>query len=276
MDDKIKFISAPYRVDRKLYKYYSNIGFAIDCIKRHRVHLDNPHNFNDPFEAKWGFSYYSLLETVKPADSIFDEIFEYIKRLPIHYQTDHHSSILLALVHSDFNTTYGSKKLSIKVAIHEIYESFSNVDFTFEEFCKDVKQKALDFPAPSHFGLFYEVPNGKYKGVVLNWHYGWEDRWIIAIGKRYDDIYVFTHDYNFGTYEDNETDIAFTEWAWLFINERYFNINDSQQRILDLEKLASNEAAMDYIMSNLDKMDSNCELFYAIEGDDLWHCIGYK
>ena len=77
MDDKIKFISAPYRVDRKLYKYYSNIGFAIDCIKRHRVHLDNPHNFNDPFEAKWGFSYYSLLETVKPADSIFDEIFEY-------------------------------------------------------------------------------------------------------------------------------------------------------------------------------------------------------
>lgn len=145
-----------------------------------------------------------------------------------------------------------------------------------KEFCKDVKQKALDFPAPEHFGSFYEVPNGKYKGVVLNWHYGWEDRWIIAIGKRYDDIYVFTHDYNFGTYEDNETDIAFTEWAWLFINERYFNINDSQQRILDLEKLASNEAAMDYIMSNLDKMDSNCELFYAIEGDDLWYCISYK
>lgn len=140
MEDKIRFISAPYRVDRKLYKYYSNIGFAIDCIKRHRVHLDNPHNFNDPFEAKWRFAYYSLLETVKPADSIFDEIFEYIKRLPIHYQMDHHSSILLALVHSDFNTTYGSKKLSIKVAIEEIYKSFSNVDFTFEEFCKDVNE----------------------------------------------------------------------------------------------------------------------------------------
>lgn len=145
-----------------------------------------------------------------------------------------------------------------------------------KEFCKDVKQKALELPAPSHLGSFYEIPNGKYKGVVLNWHYGWEDRWVIAIGKRYDDIYVFTHDFNFGTYEDNETDIALTEWAWLFINERYFNINDSQQRVLDLEKLASNEAVMDYIMSNLDKMDSNRELFYAIEGDDLWYCIDYK
>lgn len=140
MDDKIKFISAPYRVDKKLYKYYSYIGFAIDCIKRHRVHLDNPHNFNDPFEAKWGFSYYTLLETVKPAASIFDEIFEYIKGLPLHYQTDHHASILRALAYSNFDTIYRSEKLSIKVAIHEIYKSFSNVDFTFEEFCKDVNE----------------------------------------------------------------------------------------------------------------------------------------
>ena len=140
MNNKIHFISAPYIVDRKLYKYYSNIGFAIDCIKRRRIHLDNPHDFNDPFEAKWRFSHYTLLETVSPADSIFDDVFEYITAVPIGNQSNYHSYILRALTHSNFNTTNRNMQLPIATAIRQIYNSFSNVDFSFDQFCDEINE----------------------------------------------------------------------------------------------------------------------------------------
>ena len=49
--EKYRFISAPYIIDRKLYKYYSNTKYAVDCIRNRRIHLDDPRSFNDPFDA---------------------------------------------------------------------------------------------------------------------------------------------------------------------------------------------------------------------------------
>ena len=138
MKDNIRFISAPYTVDRKLYKYYSNIGHAIDCIKRHRVHLDNPHEFNDPFEAKWQFSHYTLLEDMVSADTVFSEVLEYIKVLPVGDQTPYHPDILHALTFSEFGAVYGSELFPINIAIRKIYDGFFNVDFTFDNFCDEI------------------------------------------------------------------------------------------------------------------------------------------
>lgn len=140
MYDKMRFISAPYIVDRKLYKYYSNIGFAIDCIKRHRIHLDNPHDFNDPFEAKRHFSHYTLLDTIMSVDSVFDEVFEYITSLPTGYQSNHHAHILRALIYSNFNATHRTEQLPISTAIRQIYNSLSDADFSFEQFCDEINE----------------------------------------------------------------------------------------------------------------------------------------
>lgn len=50
-NENYRFISAPYTIDRKLYKYYSDTKYAIDCIINKRIHLDDPRSFNDPFDA---------------------------------------------------------------------------------------------------------------------------------------------------------------------------------------------------------------------------------
>lgn len=140
MDDNIRFISTSYIVDRKLYKYYSNIGYAIDCIKRHRIHLDNPHDFNNPFEAKRHFSQYTILDTNMSAESIFKEVYDYIKALPIGYQSNCHSHILKALDCSNYDITYQTTQHPINTAVQQIYDSFSNVDFSFEQFCDEINE----------------------------------------------------------------------------------------------------------------------------------------
>ena len=45
------FLTAKHKIDRKLYKYFSDINKAIDCIQKRAIHLDDPQKFNDPFEA---------------------------------------------------------------------------------------------------------------------------------------------------------------------------------------------------------------------------------
>ena len=138
MDHNIKFISAPYAVDRKLYKYYSNVGHAIDCIKKGRIHLDDPQGFNDPFEAKWQFSNYTWLNMEMVGKLIFDKIIDYVATLPREKHGLHHSKILHAIVSSHFPYTYGTKILPINEAITQIYTSFQPVEFTFEEFCDEI------------------------------------------------------------------------------------------------------------------------------------------
>ena len=140
MRNAVKFISAPYVIDRKLYKYYSNVGYAIDSLKKGRIHLDNPQKFNDPFEAKWQFSYYTLLETEMTAEAIYDENFEYLKALPVGKQSPHHSNIITAMAFSSFPATYGSSMLQINDGIRKIYNGFGLSEFTYEEFCDEINE----------------------------------------------------------------------------------------------------------------------------------------
>lgn len=57
------FLSTPYQIDRKLYKYFSNIDYAIDSIKNRRIHLDDPNSFNDPFDAIYSLRLYTIMKT---------------------------------------------------------------------------------------------------------------------------------------------------------------------------------------------------------------------
>jgi len=46
----MQFLKSNFELDRKLYKYYSNMKYAIDAIQNKRVYLGRPDNFNDPFD----------------------------------------------------------------------------------------------------------------------------------------------------------------------------------------------------------------------------------
>lgn len=62
MNNNYQFISVPYSIDRKLYKYFSNVGHAVDCIKKRSIHLDDPKTFNDPFDATFSCPRYTALD----------------------------------------------------------------------------------------------------------------------------------------------------------------------------------------------------------------------
>ena len=47
------YVHESFGPTKKLYKYYSNIDFAIKAIKTKQIHLDDPSSFNDPFEAEF-------------------------------------------------------------------------------------------------------------------------------------------------------------------------------------------------------------------------------
>lgn len=68
--NEVTFLSSTYQIDRKLYKYFSNIRFALDSITERRIHLDDPHGFNDPFDATFFLRNYSLMNT---GDSVIEE-----------------------------------------------------------------------------------------------------------------------------------------------------------------------------------------------------------
>lgn len=46
-----RFRNSKYRLNIPLFKYFSKIDYAIDCIKEKRVYLSNPSEFNDPFDS---------------------------------------------------------------------------------------------------------------------------------------------------------------------------------------------------------------------------------
>ena len=85
------FLSVPYVIDRKLYKYYSNTDFAIDCIRNRRVHLDDPRAFNDPFDAVFHCEKISTLTSFDSDKVLSEKFLEYLYTVKndersIHYQ----------------------------------------------------------------------------------------------------------------------------------------------------------------------------------------------
>lgn len=153
-------------------------------------------------------------------------------------------------------------------------EEFVGSDSVYvkKDFCDDVKLKPLTFPAPERMGEFYEIPNGKHKGMVLNWHWGWEDVQMFQIGRKIDKAFQFTHECTFRkSYNEDAKDIIFDSPMLLEFNYKYFYLDENQSSYLDLEKVGSNEEMIDYILNNLENLSEKNKIYYGVEGDSEWH-----
>lgn len=140
-----------------------------------------------------------------------------------------------------------------------------------KEFCKEVKRRALRLPVPEYMGECYEFTQGKYKGYVLNWGYGWEDVLELRIGKFYDGMLVFTHMNEFDKdYGETGKNIFLDSNGSFTISPKFFKGEYAQ---LDLNKIVANSAVVDFIMSNVDKMTKVNKGYYGIEGDSNWYTI---
>lgn len=143
--EKYSFIQNSNTIDRKLYKYYSNVDYAIDTIRKRRIHLDNPRDFNDPFEAVFGCSHYSQLPTRKPRNEILLNVQKYIASV---------ANISTSWVYREMVnaiTVYLLKEgvttdqilCPISDTIEMIYKGFGVVEFTFEDFCDAIDEGFL-------------------------------------------------------------------------------------------------------------------------------------
>ena len=64
MSSNIKFILPKGTPDIPLYKYYSNLDFAVDAIENDRIHLDELSTFNDLYEGAFPLTY-DLLDRIE-------------------------------------------------------------------------------------------------------------------------------------------------------------------------------------------------------------------
>lgn len=162
------FIAASHTVDRKLYKYYSNTAYAIDSIKNKRIHLDNPRNFNDPFEAAFCCYHYSRQQIIDTKKNIVAKIHKYISRS---YQNAKHNEIFSTMMQYVINVQWRTEeKQTISSVVEQIYSEFGEVDFSFDDFCNIIDQGFLLVDPFLHvdckISCFSEV-----KDSILMWSY---------------------------------------------------------------------------------------------------------
>ena len=144
MDYKYNFLNTSFGVDRKLYKYYSNVNYAIDSIKNRRIHLDSPQTFNDPFDCLFCVSYSTFQNNVDTIESVVNNIRNYIIKAATITKNTHYTEILNALLEYLRVREFDYSKAPISDIVREMYQSFGNVSFSFEDFC-DVIDSGYEF-----------------------------------------------------------------------------------------------------------------------------------
>ena len=133
-----RFLSAPYLIDRKLYKYYSNSKYAIDCIKNRRIHLDDPQTFNDPFDAAFQCTKISTLTTNDSERKLLDKFIDYLCAVKKGDRSVHYQEIIKN--YTDFLMKSGSSMFdvsveqSVRALLEKIYSMMRTDDFSLEEF----------------------------------------------------------------------------------------------------------------------------------------------
>ena len=172
--NKYNFLSAQFLIDRKLYKYYSNVRYAVDCIKNRRIHLDDPRAFNDPFDAVFSCPNISMLEATESERELILKFFEYISAIPPHKQSKNHHDILttlgnLALYNLQLLSSEEGEK-PIASVIRKFYALLNSNTFTLNEFTKAIdcgfveKQRVMRLNC--RISCFSEI-----KDSILMWSY---------------------------------------------------------------------------------------------------------
>lgn len=137
-DNNYQFISVPYSIDRKLYKYFSNVGHAVDCIKKRSIHLDDPKTFNDPFDATFSCPRYTTLDYDETVEKTVDNLIDYVINVPTGQQTPHTRQIILSLADYQARGNYNNIIQQRNLTLNSIYESFLEPPFSYEEFCENI------------------------------------------------------------------------------------------------------------------------------------------
>ena len=163
-----KFISIPYVIDRKLYKYYSNTKYATDSIKNRRIHLDNPREFNDPFEAAFCCYHYTRQPITDTMKRIVSKVHKYVARsFGNPKQNEILSAMILYVINKDWQQ---EEMITVSSAVEKIYNCFGEVSFTFDEFCDLIDQGFLMVDPFLHveckISCFSEI-----KDSILMWSY---------------------------------------------------------------------------------------------------------
>ena len=136
------FLSAPYCIDRKLYKYYSNLDYAIDCIQNRRIHLDNPRTFNDPFDAVFSCYRISILTTTDTEAEAIKKLSIYILTLPKSKHTAKHEMIIKSI--GDFieeptiEVSFEQIERPVIQIIKKLYDALDTSAFSLDEFIEEI------------------------------------------------------------------------------------------------------------------------------------------
>lgn len=133
--DNYTFITTPYNVDRKLYKYFSNVSRAIESVQKSRIHLDDPMKFNDPFDAAFCLQRYSILTSFDSMNSIMSNIINYIMKSSLLEYKSEALRRLVALYETSSSISDSSRKKQVRSAIKSIYTELGSVPFSFAQFC---------------------------------------------------------------------------------------------------------------------------------------------
>lgn len=136
--DEYNFLTAKYKIDRKLYKYFSDINKAVDCIQKRAVHLDDPQKFNDPFEAYYCCYFYSIHPTMDKKSNIIAKVHSYISKAAVQ-NPKLYKNIMDAMMLYMVRTFVPDENMCESTAvIQEVYAALGDVDFSFDFFCEAI------------------------------------------------------------------------------------------------------------------------------------------
>lgn len=141
-DYKMGMISIPYRLDRKLYKYYSNIDNAIRNLENRRIHLDSVKAFNDPFEALFLNRKDAIWETGGTLKAIFIDVATNIAMSGCMEKNDKYRKIfnyIMSFVNNS-HIALDESRYSLKEGLQKIYNISVPADFSFEDLCDLVEE----------------------------------------------------------------------------------------------------------------------------------------
>ena len=170
------FITTSFKIDRKLYKYYSNTDYAIDCIKNKRIHLDDPKRFNDPFDAVYKCPPVSWIPAFKSEKEMADMFYLDVCLMPRALHGKHHSEIVSEMT-AFFNSTrsynlFSSEKTTetTKGLIRKFYLALNSPSFSVDEFEKEIDagfiEKNRVMPVNCRIACFSEICDS-----ILMWSY---------------------------------------------------------------------------------------------------------
>lgn len=137
--EEYKFISFTYPIDRKLYKYFKNIDYAIDSIRSRRIHLDNPSSYNDPFDTVFLQSNYAYLCTEENISEILDIVRSCVRKFSENASQRAEDKIIKAIntcLSSLDTNPFRSGICGIHDGVRRIYKAFNSDEFTFKDFCE--------------------------------------------------------------------------------------------------------------------------------------------